>query len=285
MSRAVFIPGYFVLATLIFWTLPQEWIVALILGTGFPHVLLGIKYSKRRMEAVWTQPWMKSFLVLLIPASLVMGFSSWGMYGLILYFGLHHALSEAFAHRREGFESLHYQPWVFLLTLVTYLFVCREDVFTTGVPVWLGAAWISVILSSWLLIAKNRSVPMRRVLEGFPWILGSIACIGMSFYRPIPWENFILFHFVFWGMLPLFRKNMFRDNETAKRQFWKDAVHWNGVGLASMSILTIWSGLVLDFRFVQFLLLVFYALTYWHITSAFVVSGANPNWIKRIFSA
>ena len=107
----------------------------------------------------------------------------------------------------------------------------------------------------------------------------------MSFYRPIPWENFILFHFVFWGMLPLFRENMFRDNARAKRQFWKDAVRWNGIGMASMSILTIWSGIALDFRFVQFLLLVFYALTYWHITSAFFVSGANPNWIKRIFSA
>ncbi|MGB1122837.1 MAG: hypothetical protein ACPG08_04870, partial [Flavobacteriales bacterium] len=220
----------------------------------------------------------------LIPASLAMGFSSWGVYGLVLYFGLHHALSEAYAHKRDEFESVNYQPWVFLLTLVTYLFVCREDVWPEGVPVWLGVVLVSVILLVWLLFAQNRGVPMWRVLEGFPWILGSITCIGMSFYRPIPWENFIFFHFVFWGMLPLFRKGMFRDNAPAKRQFWNDAVRWNGIGVASMYLLTIWSGLAIDFRLIQFLLLVFYAMTYWHITSAFVVSGANPNWIKRIFS-
>jgi len=92
-------------------------------------------------------------------------------------------------------------------------------------------------------------------------------------------------HVLYYAILPIFKKELFKENPTLKRQFWRDAIIWNGAFLVATGALYYWSNLRNDYRLFQALILFFYFGTYWHITASFIISGANPSWIKRIFSA
>jgi hypothetical protein len=93
----------------------------------------------------------------------------------------------------------------------------------------------------------------------------------------------ILYHFAFWGMLPLFRSDIFKGNQERLKVFWKDAIIWNGLGLLGIGLIVFLSSQFVDFRLFQMIILLFYIATYWHISISFIISGSNPAFIKRIF--
>lgn len=262
----------------ILWNLPQPWIVALVLGTGYPHIFLGIKYSRKGTERSWGALPTKLFLCLFIPISLIFGFS-FEPIGLILFFALHHALSETYGHGQNT------TPFVtlmrFLLIITTYLIACRGDVFISELPMAFTA--VPLLFAFLLLHQLTRArVKLTDAVIQSPWIIGAPVIMALSTYQSIPWETFILFHFAFWGALPLFRQNMFRKDADARRIFWRDAIIWNGSGVIIMSALTIGSYDASDFRIFELLLLLFYSFTYWHISASFLISKANPSWLKSI---
>jgi hypothetical protein len=124
---------------------------------------------------------------------------------LILFFGLHHAMSVTFGHKHTF--DIKSSSALFLLILSTYLFYCRSDIFNIEVPLFFAAMPLSCgfFLSRQL---KKKGVKFNDVLVEFPWVVGAPICLALSAYKSIPWEAFILFHFVFWGALPLFRENL-----------------------------------------------------------------------------
>jgi len=278
MERLLFIPVFFIVLSPILWNLPQPWIVALVLGTGFPHIFLGIKYSRKGTERSWSFLASKCILCFLIPISLIFGFA-FEPIGLILFFALHHALSETYGHGQNT------KPFVtltrFLLIITTYLIACQGDVFIAELP--LVFSGVPALLALLLLHQVTRAqVKLADAVIQSPWIVGAPVVMALSTYQSIPWEAFILFHFAFWGALPLFRKSMFRNNAHAKRMFWRDALIWNGSGLALFCALTLFSFYALDFRIFELSLLAFYSMTYWHISASFFISKANPSWLNSI---
>lgn len=278
MNRLLLISIFFVFASAALWNIPQPWVVSLVLGTGIPHVLLGIKYSKKGMQLGWNSLVAKYAMLFLIPLSFIFGFSM-DVIGLILFFGLHHALSETFGHRHT--LNMKSSSALFLLIFSTYLFSCRSDIFNIEVPLFFAAI---PLLCGYFLSRQltKKGVNFNDVLVEFPWIVGAPICLALSIYKSIPWEAFILFHFVFWGALPLFRENLFGDNPDAKKIFWRDALIWNGSGLVIMSGFTLYSYSALDFRLFEFILFVFYSMTYWHISASFFISKANPLWLNNL---
>jgi hypothetical protein len=169
----------------------------------------------------------------------------------------------------------------FLLIITTYLIACQGDVFIAELP--LVFSGVPALLALLLLHQVTRAqVKLADAVIQSPWIVGAPVVVALSTYKSIPWEAFILFHFAFWGVLPLFRKSMFRNNEHARRMFWRDALIWNGSGLVLFCALTLFSFYALDFRIFEFTLLAFYSMTYWHISASFFISKANPSWLNSI---
>ena len=278
MNRLILISTFFFLACAVLWNIPQTWVVVLVLGTGIPHIFLGIKYSKKGMQLGWNATIPKCVICFLIPLSFIFGFSM-DVIGLILFFGLHHALSETFGHKHT--LDMKSSSALFLLIFSTYLFSCRSDIFNIEVPLFIVAM---PLLCGFFLFRQltKKGVNFNDVLVEFPWIVGAPICLALSIYKSIPWEAFILFHFVFWGALPLFRENLFGGNPDAKKSFWRDALIWNGSGLVIMAGITLYSYSVLDFRIFELILLVFYSMTYWHISASFFISKANPLWLNNL---
>lgn len=262
----------------ILWNLPQPWIVALVLGTGFPHIILGIKYSRKGTERSWSFLWSKCVLCFLIPISLISGFS-FEPIGLVLFFALHHALSETYGHGQNTATLMTLTR--FLLIITTYLIACRGDVFISELPM----AFTGLPMLFALLLLRQYTRAEVKLIDSViqsPWIVGAPIVVGLSTYQAIPWEAFILFHFAFWGALPFFRKNMFHKAADAKRIFWRDALIWNGSGLAIFCALVLFSYFAMDFRIFELTLLAFYSMTYWHISASFFISKANPNWLNSV---
>ena len=124
---------------------------------------------------------------------------------------------------------------------------------------------------------------VKTLLVSYPWLIVAPALCLLTSFKPISWVVLILYHFAFWGMLPLFRSDIFKGDKERLKVFWKDAMKWNGLGLLGIGLLALWSTSYVDFRLFQMILLIFYVATYWHISISFIISGANPEFIKRIF--
>jgi hypothetical protein len=124
----------------------------------------------------------------------------------------------------------------------------------------------------------------KQFLIEYPWLLGAMVMLMLSFIKPFAWQVLILFHFTFWGVLPVFRKAMFERGSKQLKIFWKDAWQWNGSWLIVIGALATWSYINKDYRLFELMLVGFYIATYWHISVSFIISGANPSWIRQIFS-
>ena len=150
MSRFYFALIFFSLWLPLLWLVPAAWFLAILLGIGIPHVLLGIKYSKKGLIRAWDESWQKLILLILIPLSIYLG-SSKALIWLVLFFGIHHALSESYSsksllHGKNGF-MLSY----FTIILTAYFFACRQNITTNTIVInGLGVAFSGSFL--WFII-------------------------------------------------------------------------------------------------------------------------------------
>ena len=269
------------------WVIPEIYLSTLVLGTGFPHIILGAKYSKRGLEIAFSNFWQKALLLILIPISLFFGIK-YGAIGLVFYFALHHSLSETYSHK-----SLFQNNGIFNLTygtviLSSFLVACRSDYMEYKfLFLWVYLLFSGSFLGLLIVIRKNFSSLKSTKLLFFnhPWILGAPLLTICSLINPISWNVLILYHFLFWALLPLFRKEMFEGNQSKLKIFWTEAKIFYGFGILAMSLLAWFSINYVDFRLFQLTVLSFYILTYWHISVSFIISGANPSFIKNIFIA
>lgn len=289
MSRLVFILTFFSAFSGLSLIISETWFTALVLATGIPHILLGAKYSSRGFSNAWAVSWQKALLLILFPICFIVGVE-WPVLGLVIYFGIHHGISETYSNVSKSVRNRVFTLAYFTLVACGYFFACRNDVLIGNSSVVLYslialtvAAMAIALFEAKTLLSKDFRI--KDYVLKYPWLIGTPFLIGISLIIPVSWKILILYHFTFWGLLPLFRKSMFKNNATGLKKFWKDAIVWNGSWLIIMSMLAVYSNHYVDFRIFQFILLAFYIATYWHITVSFIISGANPSWIKRIFSA
>ena len=281
---------YFIFLFLLFfgslsWIIPEIYLTTLVLGTGIPHIILGAKNSKRGLSSSFVFYWKKVLLMLLIPLSLFLGFK-FGALGLVFYFAIHHAISETYSYKSFLKENSFFNTFYGLLILTSYLIACRADLVEYKFLIPSFCAVFTISLFSLLFITKkyfNKLDSMKALLISYPWLIVAPALCLLTVFKPISWMVLILYHFAFWGMLPLFRRDIFKGDEDRLKIFWKDAIKWNGMGLLGIGFLAFWSSYSLDFRIFQMIILLFYISTYWHISISFIISGANPSFIKHLF--
>jgi hypothetical protein len=281
---------FFILFFLLFfgplsWMLPEIYLTILVLGTGIPHILLGAKNSQRGLSSSFRVYWKKVIIMILIPMSLILGLK-FGALGLVFYFALHHAISETYSYKSFFEKNVFFNFLYCLIVLSSFLIACRGDF--TAYDALISCCYVVFFLSliSLLFISKKHFYKLESIkglLVSHPWlVLAPVLCL-LTIFKPISWMVLILYHFAFWGMLPLFRSDIFKGNQERLKVFWKDAIIWNGLGLLGIGLIVFLSSQFVDFRLFQMIILLFYIATYWHISISFIISGSNPAFIKRIF--
>ena len=267
------------------WIVQEIYFTTLVLGTGIPHIILGAKYSKRGLQNAFNNYWNKILILLFLPLSLILGFR-FGAVGLIFYFAVHHAISETYSHKslfqNNGLFNLAYG------TLVgsSFLIACRNDFIEYNfLFFWCYLLFFASAVTLIIFIKKHyfKINSVKELLQTHPWLLGAPALCILTIFNPISWLVIILYHYVFWGFLPLFRSDMFQGDKSKLKTFWKDAIKWNGLGIIGIGLLVFISIKQIDFRLFQLILLAFYIANYWHISVSFVISGANPQFVRRLF--
>ena len=258
---------------------------AIILGTGYPHVLLGLKYSRRGIKAAMERTPAKLTMLIAVPLGMLAITYGWDVYALIFYFGLHHALSETYFDNEAGSRHGSWSKGLLVLCIFSgYLSATRAQL---GLGFVCDAMlFITALASSAAFIMLNRSEFAERArligfLNNHSWALIGPALAVIAVWYPIDWKAIILYHFGFYGLLPLVKQGMLSDSN--RRTFWIEGAVWNGVGISVFLVMVLFAAV----WNVQFLLGVSYqcflALTYMHITWSFIISPGNPVWIKRLF--
>ena len=285
MIRLVFILFFMIIIGALSWVVPKIYLMTLVLGTGIPHIILGAKYSKSGLSLAFNVFWKKAFVLILLPLSFILGIK-FGALGLVFYFALHHSISETYSHKSLFEKNIFFNFVYGSLVLSSYLIACRDDFLkykflNYGCYVVFVISLIVIIILTRKHLFKLDSIKLLLVYH--PWLLGAPVLCLFTFFSPISWMVLILYHFAFWGMLPIFRRDIFKGNKSRLDMFWNDAIKWNGLGVLGIGLLAWWSTRFGDFRLFQGVALLFYIATYWHITISFIISGANPPFIKRLF--
>ena len=285
MLRLLFTLLFIVIFGALSWVVPDMFLTVMVLGTGVPHMILGVKYSKSGISNAFNVFWKKGLVLLLIPLSFILGIKFGGL-GLVFYFGFHHSISETYSHKSLIKKPMFFNFVYGLLVYSSFLIACRDDFLTYRHL--LSFCYIMFFISVVLLIILTRRHlfkldSIKSLIISHPWILAAPILFIFTLYSSISWLVLILYHFTFWGMLPVFRENLFQGNISKLKVFWRDALKWNGIGIIGFGLfawLSYWSK---DFRFFQLMILLFYIGTYWHISISFIISGANPPIIKNLF--
>ncbi len=289
MSRITILLTCLVCLAPLSWVLPLKYLTALTLAAGFPHVILGLKYSRRGLERAWRSPRPRLALLVFMGLTPVTFAAEWNVEILVIYFGIHHAISEVYSRGPSvSGESRINRGIYWLLIFAGYLFASRDDLsFIPNLPV-LSLAIFGILLA--LLIYRifdstgnsDNFSGLKCIIERYPWIFAASLLVAISCYSPLSWQVFILYHFTYWGLLPLFRTSVFRGDTEREQIFWKDNLLWtSGFTLTIVAVCLICRH-ERDWRVFSAIVLLFHSLTYFHISISFLISGANPSWIKRL---
>ena len=88
------------------------------------------------------------------------------------------------------------------------------------------------------------------------------------------------YHYAFYGLLPLFSDH--KMPAEARQQFWRQSIWVHGLGMAAM--VGLWAIAVSKdvWWLFQTFVLAFIVATNVHISWSFFISGANPEWVRRL---
>lgn len=255
---------------------------------GYAHYLLAIYYSRRGIQSAWSSRRSKWLLLAMLPLAFVPFLSNsyeHVVIGLVIYFGLHHTMSEVYFDAKrhsKRFRSLHW--WA---VLGSYFAITGHHVPSFLYSEIIG--WVVCIAATTaLLVVRKREgeLSLRYVLHTCPWLLLGpvVALIGEFVF--LDWRFLINWHFFFWLFIPHLRKGMFTPRKT--RIYWAQNAVLIGFFAFLFYALNVGpSTEIMDFSVIGTLVLsqFFLAWSYFHISWSFLVSGGNPGWLKNWVSS
>jgi uncharacterized membrane protein len=251
-----------------------------IYGLGYAHYALGLKYSKRGVANAWTKPRSKAIVLGALITSFLLAGMPMVITGIIVYFGFHHAISEAYFQQ----DSQKVRTAHGFLVLGTYLAIIASNI--PQIPHLVEVGWGLTAASVVVLLTVLRNEPNRdqiNPIKRFPWLVVGPLFLVSSIWFPVNWKTLTLFHFIFWGALPLLRPGLIQG--VALKRYWTETALTNAGCVALVLLLYRYgtnAGNQLPYLVMTQL---FFAWSYLHITWSFVVSGANPPWVKRLVGA
>lgn len=257
-----------------------------IYALGFAHYILAVRYSTRQIAQVGRAAEYALATAALIALALALHL---GRVSLLLYFGLHHALNEAYRREDPALATPSMpRPSVFttpaMPTLSAFAVQALAYVVTLRRPLAIAADvafWLEVALLfaavvhadlAWRNPARQR-VGMTALCSAE---LASVLLAAFSLVARVEFLDVVLYHFILWALLPLPRLRA-RGSRAL------------GSYVAAQALLTIGALLVsplgppgLRIDSISYSEL-FFLGSYAHITISFALSDAHPVWMTRFF--
>ncbi|MFN8641773.1 MAG: hypothetical protein U0802_09000 [Candidatus Binatia bacterium] len=252
---------------------------AFVWGTyslGFAHYFLALRYSTRQLgQAVATAP--QRLLLLALPLLSV------GLYAdevtLVAYFGIHHALNEAYL-RRPGAAAVRSRGWLpaagTAFHALAYATVLRRDPGFAWVE-WWWAAPALVAAGAWVVLAaKQEALPGARLLDTCASEAGALLLLAGSLFVRVAFLAVVLYHFILWALLPV-------DKLRARGRGALAEYVGLSVGLIGVALLLSPLGPGRTPAATAAFSQQFLFWSYAHITLSFALSDAHPAWMARLF--
>lgn len=243
---------------------------------GFAHYFLALRYSTRQMgQAIATGP-QRLFLLALV----ILGGALYADgVTLVAYFGLHHALNEAYLRRPARVDE---RPRAWLpaagaaFHAVVYATVLRGDPGFAWVAWWWAGP--AVVATGALVVraAKQEAAGGDRLIDLCPSEAGALLLLAGSLFVRVAFLEVVLYHFILWALLPV---------DSIRRRGRGALAEYIGMSTGLVAIALFLSPLgprstpAATAAFSQQFLFWSYA----HITLSFALSDAHPAWMTRLF--
>ena len=256
----------------------------LVWAIGFSHYLLGLIYSRRQLVSLVTTPGILLPMTVLAVAGGVLYFQQ---FPLLLYFGLHHAINEAYIGNRfrdtndrrllSGISFLLHMTGFVLLAYSQRLQQAPESL-TVLLVIFCGLAAVFF----WLLLRDGGSPRSGGRVPMMASELMLMVLIPLDYgYYDIHLYHIVLYHFVFWAFYPaggMLVRESYRS--LLIYVFLTVVALWLFVSIKPDSMLDAY-GLGQDsLSYYDW----FFLLSYFHITLSFAISRTNPDWVVRYFT-
>jgi hypothetical protein len=243
---------------------------------GFGHYLLALRYSGAQMRQMVASPAHVASLagLVLLAAALYQG-----DFPLFLYFGVHHALNEAYSRRPATAAaplSPHFHAAAALFQVLAYLATLRWTPELAGVEaawIWIGVVAAAAVLA-WTLAGSRAPRSPRQLLDVCAPELAAAALVLVSLVVRVTFLQVVLYHFVLWSVVPMERIRQRGEGAVAE---------YVGLSVAAVGVFLLISPLgpspmSIDRHLFseQFLF-----WSYLHITLSFALSDAHPSWAVR----
>jgi len=246
---------------------------------GFAHYFLALRYSTRQMgQALKTVP--QALLLLGLALFTVALYAD--DFPLVAYFGLHHALNEAYLRRAPAAlapaSHRRFHAAAVALQAVAYVTVLRS---ARGFS-WVDAKWLVAALGLALgLFLRELSrlqprVPARQGLDLCASEVAALLLVVVSLFVRVTFLQAVLYHFVLWALLPL---------EAMRQRARLGLGEYVGLSAGLVGMFVLLSPLgpaptrINAIAFSQ----QFLFWSYVHITLSFALSDAHPAWMIRLF--
>lgn len=260
-------------------TLTLETFMAVYFCIVMSHYLLGFFYSYPRLTQVLGRPASRVPLAALAMATAALAYFRHP--NIDVYFGLHHALNEAYFSRYLGDSPGRERMAAgrFFFNLTTYYMLLRgQPTVSSVIPsAWIVGAWcVSAAVLLVCFFRARRAEPRLTDLVSAETL--ALALVAASFYFKFLPVHVMLYHFIFWMLFPLVKKAAGSGGPSRVPYLF-----WTIATMAGLSAFTwLWGSpwrLTYPQMAVQIVL-----WGYVHINLSFAVSSLNPEWVRRRFA-
>lgn len=248
-------------------------------AVGFTHYLLALRYSSGQMRQLLTAP---SQVLALLGLGLLAVALYQTDFPLFLYFGLHHALNEAYLRRPAAgppaaMVRLNAAAAAFhAAAYLTALRWAREMVWIDAQLTWIAFAAAAGLLA-WTISHTGVATSRRQLLELCAPEATSAALVALSLFIRLTFLEVVLYHFMLWALLPIVRIRR-RNSRGGLAEYAALSLALTGVALLLSPLGPSATRLTMHTYSEQFLF-----WSYLHITLSFALSDAHPAWTVRFF--
>jgi hypothetical protein len=251
---------------------------AATVATALAHLILSVVYSRKQLAGIRGDKRSTWLLIAGVPASMGMYF---GGYSMGLYFAIHHVFNEVYSVRNSAdvVDGGNLRLWRLIMASFVVATAMRTYEAIQSVDARLLFAGLAISYLVYLVKLINR----RSHIGGFTGVLGAMGfeCIGLgavaiSLVAQINIIHLAFYHFVFWSIYPivgLMKKSALAPLRFVAANVVLSVLFW---GISPFGYAP-WR-----FEISQWVV-IFQFFTFIHITSAFSLSAAHPQWIRRIF--
>lgn len=257
---------------------------------GFSHYFLGFIYSRADVTRVLSHT--NTIFPLILLGLAGVGLFQ-GDFSLVWFFGLHHAINEAYIftkydkpHNLKQHKSSDAMAYLSTSRLKTTSFVTHLAGYLVIVdfglskPVW----WALFVIFSLSFVFFQYAIRQYKAHNtqhsGFSeCLLLGVMCIDY-WVMPISIEYFVMYHFVFWILFPAQGMWARKQIKSINKYLLYTAITWALFLLFGPLGIGITHPYTLGSRENYYWFVVF---SYAHITLSFAISKTNPAWVQKLF--